>query len=859
MKTGGAERNAMNDLTRKVNEQRHQLLVNGFLPLPIPLLDKGCYVPGWTQVEVDPPMLDRWATERPDDLNTGIRCDGLLAVDVDLDEPDAAHAMRVFVEQSLGKTPCVRSREKTSRLLLLYRLEGSPVLRVPQWHDGVKGQGAELLYGSGRQIMAFGVHPSGASVLWGPQSPRTLSKADLPLVTEEALVTFADRLRLFMELHGPSWGLHPREEAHYGGGYKTVRDLTLETEFTVDLGDRSGEAMITAEGLLETLQPGETLRGSVIGLRPDTDGGTAQMSLGGGGNIIVSDHARGTAHMLPDAEIERYWLQRSNQIQQALSGVPGLRALREGVRKELNDRMRVVRAREVVYEVPPRPMPADGAWPAESPLADPGAFEAARPSPVPPGGLSDENYRDELVYVAAEDRFYHRTPVAGGSNTMEPKGLRALFGNEVYREWLKDLPPEQRAHDTWSRPDRPGLAVSTGPDGRRYFNKHYLPTPEMDREALLAASMTDLETSIQPFFEWVARVIPDDESREMFYDINAQKLQNPMDRPLSVIMVAEQEGVGRDTIFEALRKVFGSSYCVERPFERLNDRFNLDMETASWVHVQEIMDPGVSDRQYRAKMERVRETLKELFSPGRCLLRVEGKNVNARTVPVHFTGFITTNHASAVPVTSGSRRFLVIQNGRKPTKEEIASIRAWLENPMNCVALRMWLRERTITHDVFHAPALPAHLEAVEEVESRFKEATRSQPDEAADEFLDWCPTEAFTLAQFNRWVDLHNDLHSWRLQGDKDSGRLRYSMLRRSRPGGRLTHRGKQIRWRRKHGGSQKKRELTEEVVHGQLDQLDARLDAIAAEQRAELESAVQDAPRLDDDLSDLNLALPE
>jgi hypothetical protein len=381
----------------------------------------------------------------------------------------------------------------------------------------------------------------------------------------------------------------------------------------------------------------------------------------------------------------------------------------------------------------------------------------------------------------------------------------------------------------------------------------------MDREALLAADITDWETSLQPFFAWVARVIPDDESRSMFYDICAQKLQDPMNRPLSVIMVAEQEGVGRDILFSIIQKVFGESYCAERTFERLNDRFNNDLETASWVHVPEIMDPGSTDRQHKAKMERIRETLKELFSPGHCTLRIEGKHMNARTCPVHFTGFITTNHLAAVPVTKGSRRFLVIRNGRLPTKDEIASIVSWRSNPMNPVALRMWLRERTITSNVFQAPQLKAHRETVEHVEAAFKESTRTQSDEAADAFLADCPTDVFTLAQFNRWVDLHTNEYGWKIHAEKDAGRLRYAMLRRSTQGDRVCHPGvHRTRYRIKATRSAELRELDLTDVQDQLNALDAYLDGIAHEQNQAVQEAAGDLVPLSG-LEDLNLELPE
>jgi hypothetical protein len=117
--------------------------------------------------------------------NTGVLCDGLRAVDIDVDDRNIAGELRALAQQMLGDT-IIRTRENAGRCLLPYRAaEGSPRKKtLPGRHGKIE------ILGEGQQFVAHGVHPSGARLQWFPIAPEQMSVENLPAVTEEQIDDF---------------------------------------------------------------------------------------------------------------------------------------------------------------------------------------------------------------------------------------------------------------------------------------------------------------------------------------------------------------------------------------------------------------------------------------------------------------------------------------------------------------------------------------------------------------------------------------------------------------------------------------------------------------------------------------------
>jgi len=151
-----------------------------------------------TAARRDPPAA---VTERPESIasNTGILCDCLRAVDVDIDRPALAAKVCDVAFQMLGPT-VERGRPNASRCLLLYRAaEGSPAKII------VKGALGNIeILGHGQQFVAAGTHPSGSVFAWSPAAPGIVARDSLPAVSEQQIAAFVRATSPLIEARQPA-------------------------------------------------------------------------------------------------------------------------------------------------------------------------------------------------------------------------------------------------------------------------------------------------------------------------------------------------------------------------------------------------------------------------------------------------------------------------------------------------------------------------------------------------------------------------------------------------------------------------------------------------------------------------------
>ena len=99
-------------------EIAHELLDNGYEPIPI---RPGSKLPAprqWTSLRIDDHQVDRWARWFGKG-GVGLRTGRLVGVDLDIEDPDLAHAAAQVVEARLGAT------------LMRVRALASPVAGLP--------------------------------------------------------------------------------------------------------------------------------------------------------------------------------------------------------------------------------------------------------------------------------------------------------------------------------------------------------------------------------------------------------------------------------------------------------------------------------------------------------------------------------------------------------------------------------------------------------------------------------------------------------------------------------------------------------------------------------------------------------
>lgn len=137
-------------------------------------------------------------------LNTGILCDGLRAVDIDIDHQGLSDTVVALAWSLLGGAP-VRGRGYSPRRLLLYRAAfGEPRKRSVHSTGGT----VEVL-GHGQQFVAYGGHPSGNSYTWEPSDWLDYGRGCLTPITEEQVTRFLDAVAALPPLPPGArlWGL----------------------------------------------------------------------------------------------------------------------------------------------------------------------------------------------------------------------------------------------------------------------------------------------------------------------------------------------------------------------------------------------------------------------------------------------------------------------------------------------------------------------------------------------------------------------------------------------------------------------------------------------------------------------------
>jgi hypothetical protein len=202
----------MNMTLADVAAQRAQLWDAGFRPVPVYTVEAGQRLghdqPGkrpagneWqVKARHDPPEA-AVATPHLDTCNTGILCDGLRVIDLDIDNPTLAHECSSLAYQMFGEAP-TRYRKNSPRQAIIYRAaEGEPAkVEIA----GTLGK-IEVL-GRGQQLVAFGDHESGAVLQWVGEEPGTALISSIPAVTEEQIAGFLTRCATILNAKPPQAG-----------------------------------------------------------------------------------------------------------------------------------------------------------------------------------------------------------------------------------------------------------------------------------------------------------------------------------------------------------------------------------------------------------------------------------------------------------------------------------------------------------------------------------------------------------------------------------------------------------------------------------------------------------------------------
>jgi hypothetical protein len=301
---------------------------------------------------------------------------------------------------------------------------------------------------------------------------------------------------------------------------------------------------------------------------------------------------------------------------------------------------------------------------------------------------------------------------------------------------------------------------------------------------------------IETFEAFFARLIPNDTEREWMWNYFAHKVRRPWVPMIAVIMVAEEFGTGRGTLFDILELLFGEDYVVPCTFGELTGaaagaRFNDRLANALIATVNEAAD---EDGYQQARRRLDYEALKNAIEPSpTARQRFEAKGQHAYAQRSARTTMIATNHRDVIKLPPADRRFCVITCGSKMTLVERAAIRTWMEAPENIGALcRALFMRPAVPLDVFDPygdpPPFIGRLKMIGMGETRLEDAYRTAIDA-----LDGCPL--FTMTQVQRLIAYFGDFKTgdWSDRARHTVAKNAYRLRERSEPNSRIRYRKRQ------------------------------------------------------------------
>jgi hypothetical protein len=169
----------------------------------------------------------------------------------------------------------------------------------------------------------------------------------------------------------------------------------------------------------------------------------------------------------------------------------------------------------------------------------------------------------------------------------------------------------------------------------------------------------DIEPLDQPpavFLKHCEYLIEDKASREVFYDWLAHTVQHPERKTRWAVVLVGPQGTGKSVLAEILKMIHGIDNCSEPPINQITSDFN------SWLAEKKLVIIHEAKRQTR--VGKLSDYLKDIIVQSTVLLNRKG----IEPVPIENVAdfLLITNETDAIEMTSGERRYYIIECAQIP-------------------------------------------------------------------------------------------------------------------------------------------------------------------------------------------------
>jgi hypothetical protein len=225
--------------------------------------------------------------------------------------------------------------------------------------------------------------------------------------------------------------------------------------------------------------------------------------------------------------------------------------------------------------------------------------------------------------------------------------------------------------------------------GARVFNTYIAPPQLLGGTAAEAA----------PWTAHAAELFPEVEAREWFLDACAHMVQRPEQKLNGVIVLAGEQGIGKDMLLFGLRKALGDANVAEIEPEHLIGRFN------HWVRSILLVINEARSARDDARASLMYEKLKTYGASPPDRIACEMKGLDTMFVPNLMRVVITANRASDLFIPRGDRRVMVLQSPQPKNWRAawyFTQLAGWYEGG-GIAHVAAWLRSRDINRFNPHA------------------------------------------------------------------------------------------------------------------------------------------------------------
>lgn len=215
---------------------------------------------------------------------------------------------------------------------------------------------------------------------------------------------------------------------------------------------------------------------------------------------------------------------------------------------------------------------------------------------------------------------------------------------------------------------------------------------------------------VRPFLEYLEYLIPNAQEREYFTGWLACKVKNPAFRGAAIVMIAKQEGTGRNTFIKMLNRLFGVHNIESMVMDTLLHAGNFnDWRAKLFIHV----DESLATEDIRTA-RRAYNRLKELVDPMAREVMINAKHEGRYLAKTATSFLFFSNHDDALYLQEGSRRFFAIQNPDKPAHiNYFVNVWQWLASDWMVHVWNYMLGLEVDEADYFTTPPMTLTMETI--------------------------------------------------------------------------------------------------------------------------------------------------